>query len=35
VHVNFATQQRTPKDSAHFYAKVIASNGAVLEESTS
>ncbi len=32
VHVNFATQQRTPKDSAHFYAKVVASNGAVLEE---
>lgn len=27
VHVDFATQKRTPKDSAHFYAKVIASNG--------
>jgi beta-glucosidase len=27
VHVDFASQKRTPKDSAHFYAKVIASNG--------
>lgn len=27
VHVDFATQKRTAKDSAHFYAKVIASNG--------
>ena len=34
VHVDFASQQRTPKDSAHFYAKVVATNGAVLEEST-
>ena len=34
VHVDFATQQRTPKDSAHFYAKVVATNGAVLEERT-
>lgn len=31
VHVDFATQQRTLKDSAHFYAKVIASNGAILD----
>jgi beta-glucosidase len=30
VHVDFATQQRTPKDSALYYAKVIASNGAAL-----
>jgi beta-glucosidase len=32
VHVNFATQQRTPKDSARYYARVIASRGAVLAE---
>ena len=31
VHVDFATQERTPKDSALFYAKVVASNGAALE----
>jgi len=31
VHVDFATQQRTPKDSARFYADVIASNGRRLE----
>jgi beta-glucosidase len=30
VHVDFATQQRTPKSSAHFYSDVIRSNGAVL-----
>jgi beta-glucosidase len=30
VHVDFATQTRTPKDSARFYAKVIASKGGVL-----
>lgn len=30
VHVNFETQVRTPKASAHFYAEVIASNGAIL-----
>lgn len=30
VHVDFETQARTPKDSALFYAKVIASNGACL-----
>jgi beta-glucosidase len=29
-HVNFATQQRTPKASARFYADVIASHGEVL-----
>jgi beta-glucosidase len=30
VHVNFETQERVPKDSAHFYAGVIASRGAAL-----
>ena len=35
VHVDFATQQRTPKDSARFYAEVIATNGKVLESSLS
>jgi beta-glucosidase len=32
VHVNYGTQQRTPKDSARWYGKVIASNGASLGE---
>jgi beta-glucosidase len=32
VHVDYATQRRTPKDSARFYAEVIASNGAALAE---
>ncbi len=32
VHVDFQTQQRTPKASAHYYARVIASHGAVLDE---
>lgn len=30
VHVNFETQERTPKDSARFYSRVIASNGTAL-----
>ena len=30
VHVDFATQRRTPKDSAIWYTGVIASNGASL-----
>lgn len=30
VHVDFATQQRTPKDSARYYAEVIRTDGAVL-----
>lgn len=30
VHVNFETQERTLKDSARFYAQVIASGGTVL-----
>ena len=32
VHVNFQTQQRTPKASALFYAEVIRSHGAVLAQ---
>ncbi|MGO4263651.1 GH1 family beta-glucosidase [Lysobacter sp. TAB13] len=32
VHVNYATQDRTPKDSARWYTKVIASNGKHLSE---
>ena len=31
VHVDYATQKRTPKDSAKWYSKVIASNGASIE----
>jgi beta-glucosidase len=32
VHVNFETLERTPKDSARYYSRVIASHGAVLGE---
>jgi beta-glucosidase len=32
IHVDYATQKRTLKASAEFYARVIASNGAVLDE---
>ncbi len=32
VHVDFATQQRTPKASAHFYSRVIHTRGAALLE---
>ena len=32
VHVDFATQKRTPKDSAYLYAKIVATNGSVLNE---
>lgn len=32
VHMNYETLKRTLKASAHFYSKVIASNGAVLAE---
>ncbi len=32
VHVDFATQQRTLKDSAAAYSRVIASNGRLLDE---
>ena len=35
VHVDFETQTRTPKDSARFYAEVIASNGRVLSDKPS
>ena len=31
-HVDFATQQRTPKASAKLYTQVIESNGAVLDD---
>jgi beta-glucosidase len=33
MHVDFETLARTPKDSARFYAEVIASNGRVLNDS--
>ena len=33
VHVDFETQKRTPKDSARLYSSIIASNGAILNES--
>ncbi|HVE65434.1 MAG TPA: GH1 family beta-glucosidase [Thermoanaerobaculia bacterium] len=32
VHVDYATQKRTPKASARFYAEVIRTNGAALDE---
>ena len=32
VHVDYRTQQRTPKDSARFYSRVIASHGALTGE---
>jgi beta-glucosidase len=32
VHVNFGDQTRTPKDSARFYARIVASGGRVLNE---
>lgn len=32
VHVDFATQKRTPKDSAAFYSGVIATNGRALND---
>lgn len=32
VHVNYATQERTPKDSARWYSGVIASNGRTLSD---
>ncbi len=34
VHVDFETQRRTPKASALYYSNVIASNGRVLNKST-
>ena len=35
VHVDFDTQERTPKDSARFYAEVVATNGRSLDTSVS
>jgi beta-glucosidase len=32
VHVDFESQRRTPKDSAHFYARVIATQGRALDD---
>ncbi|MDQ3269689.1 MAG: GH1 family beta-glucosidase [Pseudomonadota bacterium] len=32
VHVNFDTQQRTAKDSARWYSRLVASNGGTLDE---
>ena len=32
VHVNYETQERTPKSSARFYSTVIASNGRSIDE---
>ncbi|GJL59610.1 MAG: beta-glucosidase [Nitrospirales bacterium] len=32
VHVDFETLERTPKDTARYYAKIIETNGAVLDE---
>jgi len=32
VHVNYGTQERTPKDSAKLYSKVIATNGGSLAD---
>jgi beta-glucosidase len=31
VHVDFETQARTPKDSARYYAKVVANNGSLAD----
>ncbi len=32
VHVDYESLKRTPKSSAHFYSRVIASNGAALDD---
>lgn len=32
THINYGTLQRTPKDSAHWYSRMIASNGGTLAE---
>ena len=32
IHVDYATQRRTLKDSAHWYKRVIETNGAALSE---
>jgi beta-glucosidase/6-phospho-beta-glucosidase/beta-galactosidase len=31
VHVDFVSQKRTPKDSAHLYSRIVASTGERLE----
>ncbi len=31
VHVDFETQERTPKDSARFYSQVVATNGVIVD----
>ena len=33
VHVDFATQKRTPKASARLYSRIVATNGRALSES--
>jgi beta-glucosidase len=35
VHIDFATQQRTPKESAAAYSRVIATHGRILDETAS
>jgi beta-glucosidase len=32
IHVDYQTLKRTPKTSAHFYSRVIASNGATIDD---
>jgi len=32
VHMNYATLERTPKASAHYYSRVVASNGAAIDD---
>jgi beta-glucosidase len=32
IHVDFATQKRTLKDSAHWYSQIIRTNGESLDE---
>jgi len=32
VHVDYETQQRTPKASARFYSEVIRTHGAALDQ---
>jgi beta-glucosidase len=32
VHVDFESQKRTPKDSAHFYSRVVATRGRCLDD---
>jgi beta-glucosidase len=32
VHVNYGTQERTPKDSARWYSKAIETHGASIDD---